>query len=189
MTFDLTSPLPTSEEYETPCAGRWVLFDSRKPDDQAQAVALCRTCKVQPACERLLADTLSSITMRAAVQGTWAGRTFTPPSHNPKSRAGHPPLGRNKKGDVAACEDCGLVGPIFCRDRCRPCYRRLDLSTVDAPPLSRHDLLEEWAAFPKTRDNFRDNARAFAEHIGRRHDSTERALLRNGINAATYLKD
>lgn len=183
--------LPDSDTYQTPCYGEHALFDSRKPDDQARAKALCMGCKVRPACQRLLDDTLSSVTMRSAIQGTWAGKTFTPPPKNaPKPRPGQPLIGRYPKGSHNPCDDCGLVGPIWCRDRCRPCYRRLNLAEQAddyKSRLSRDEITEEWAAFPKRGRTHRENVADFANFLGRRASSVDRSLQRAGITAATYL--
>lgn len=76
MTFDITSPLPTSEEYETPCAGRWVLFDSTAPADQTAAAALCRGCQARRTCADIRDELAADITARNNLVGTWAGITF-----------------------------------------------------------------------------------------------------------------
>lgn len=76
MTIDITSPLPTSDEYELPCAGKWALFDSIARADQQAAAVLCMGCKARPTCARLRDEIAADVTARSNLVGTWAGITF-----------------------------------------------------------------------------------------------------------------
>lgn len=73
------------------CAGKWMLFDSRHPNDHLEARQLCMACPVRTECNTLLKQTLADYpthTGEHGPEGTWAGRHL-----NPKKRVGRPVKG------------------------------------------------------------------------------------------------
>lgn len=58
-----------------PCAGRSDIFDSTRPSDHLEAVALCHTCPIIDACRALLDDTRREwgYDENNGPRGTWAG--------------------------------------------------------------------------------------------------------------------
>ena len=70
------------------CAGHWKTFDSVEPLLSAIARDLCDTCPVLLEC-REQRDTwlASSTTVRAFIEGTWAGRTYGGDERNRRREA------------------------------------------------------------------------------------------------------
>lgn len=76
--FDRLPRLPGAD-----CAGRGELFTSEHPDDQAAAVAICRTCPVLADCQRWVAGLPRS----RIPAGVTAGQIHPPrPPGRPRER-------------------------------------------------------------------------------------------------------
>ncbi len=66
----------------TPCTGKALLFESRRPEHHIEAAALCAKCPAIAACEQNLRNTIAAYgppLASSGPRGTWAGKLIGPP--------------------------------------------------------------------------------------------------------------
>lgn len=71
---------------ETPCYGKWELFDSIELRDHLAARAICQTCPVILNCARELNDVRANAGVYGQPEGTWAGQLATQPTETTRKR-------------------------------------------------------------------------------------------------------
>lgn len=75
-----------------PCAGKWALFDSTRPDHHREAAAICATCPLAhlAACRANLEQTLRLAHRRGGPRGTWAGQLVGETAAEKQRRTANP---------------------------------------------------------------------------------------------------